>query len=35
LAAVKRTNDRVLADDRVISVMVGLRDGLTLALKLG
>ena len=35
LQAIKRTNDRVLADDRVTSVMVGIRDGLTLALRLG
>jgi caffeoyl-CoA O-methyltransferase len=35
LEAIKRTNDRVLSDDRVISVMVGIRDGLTLALRLG
>lgn len=35
LEAVKRTNDRVLSDDRVVSVMVGIRDGLTLALRLG
>ncbi len=34
LAAIKQTNDRVVADDRVLSVMVGIRDGLTLALKL-
>jgi caffeoyl-CoA O-methyltransferase len=34
LAAIKRTNDRVLADERVTSVMVGIRDGLILALKL-
>ena len=34
LQAIKRTNDRVLADQRVVSVMVGIRDGLTLALKL-
>lgn len=34
LAAIKQTNDRVLADERVLSVIVGIRDGLTLALKL-
>ena len=34
LAAIKQTNDRVLADERVTSVIVGIRDGLTLALKL-
>jgi predicted O-methyltransferase YrrM len=34
LAAIKQTNDRVLADGRVLSVIVGIRDGLTLALKL-
>ena len=34
LEAIMRTNDRVVADERVTSVMVGIRDGLTLALKL-
>jgi caffeoyl-CoA O-methyltransferase len=34
LEAIRRTNDLVLADERVVSVMVGIRDGITLALKL-
>jgi caffeoyl-CoA O-methyltransferase len=34
LAAIKRTNDLVFADDRVTNVIVGIRDGLNLALKL-
>lgn len=33
LEAIMTTNERILADDRVTSVMVGIRDGLTLALK--
>jgi caffeoyl-CoA O-methyltransferase len=34
LAAIKRTNELVVDDDRVQSVMVGIADGLTLALRL-
>jgi caffeoyl-CoA O-methyltransferase len=34
LQAIRKTNDLVLADQRVVSVMVGIRDGITLALKL-
>lgn len=34
LQAIKKTNDLVLADERVVSLMVGIRDGLTLAMKL-
>ena len=34
LDAIKRTNDLVVADERVQSVMLGIVDGLTLALKL-
>ena len=34
LEAIKRTNDMVVADERVQSVMLGIVDGLTLALKL-
>jgi caffeoyl-CoA O-methyltransferase len=31
--AIRRTNDRVAADERVISAMIGVADGLTVALK--
>jgi predicted O-methyltransferase YrrM len=34
LAAIKKTNDLVLADKRVTNVVVAIRDGLNLALKL-
>jgi caffeoyl-CoA O-methyltransferase len=33
LAAIKRVNERVLDDERVFSVMLGIADGVTLALK--
>jgi predicted O-methyltransferase YrrM len=34
LQAIRKTSELVLADERVVSVMVGIRDGITLALKL-
>ena len=34
LNAIKQTNERVAADDRVLSVMLGIADGVTLAVKL-
>jgi caffeoyl-CoA O-methyltransferase len=34
LDAIKQVNDRVVADERVFSVMLGIADGVTLALKL-
>ena len=34
LSAIKQVNDRVVADERVFSVMLGIADGVTLALKL-
>jgi caffeoyl-CoA O-methyltransferase len=32
--AIRELNDRVAADDRVLSAMIGVADGITLALKL-
>jgi caffeoyl-CoA O-methyltransferase len=34
LDAIKQTNERVAADERVLSVMLGIADGVTLAVKL-
>ncbi|MGH2982615.1 MAG: O-methyltransferase [Solirubrobacterales bacterium] len=34
LSAIKQVNDRVVADERVFSVMLGIADGVTLALRL-